>query len=122
MNIDRVNVVLGKAINHFQATEMEEMQETIDELVGDAQGSDVLDEYVSNTIVSGLGKVEASNDDIIDAMFEVAEAAADSGKLPPVPDMDEATEDDWTEWVEAATEAGLHEATLSLIQKRAAAA
>jgi hypothetical protein len=124
MNIDKVNSVLSRAINHFQACELEDMQETIDELaVDESSGSETLNSYI-HTVVTDARKAEASEDDdeIIDAMLDIAEAATESGKLPSAPSLDEEDEEGWTKWVEAATEAELGAATIQLLQKRAEAA
>ena len=119
MNIDKINGVLTKAINHFQAEELAAMEETIEDLTVEDDGSEVLNGLVSKTIVGAMGQVESDDDEVIDSMFEIAEAAIESGKLPAFPESDD--EDEWTEWVEKADEAGLADATVSLIQKRAAA-
>lgn len=119
MNIDKINNVLGKAINHFQTARLEAMDEMIDGLIEDDEGSDVLNGFVDKVVAEATGQVEATDDEIIDSMFEIAEAAAESGKLPDVPDGED--EEEWTEWVDSANEAGLADATVSLIQKRAAA-
>lgn len=121
MNIDKINNSLVKAINHFQMAEIQEQDDVIDELSGDSGGPEALHGFVEHIIVNALGKVEATDDEVIDAMFEIAEAAVESGKLPEIPDAETVDEDEWTGWVEKANEAGLADATVSLIKKRAAA-
>lgn len=120
MNVDKVNAVLTKAISHFQISEIQAMQATIDDLTEDADGSEALNSYVVKTLATALSKTESTDDEVIDAMFEIIEAAIESGKLPQFPD-EEAEEEAWVEWVGKATEAGLADATTSLLQKRAAA-
>ncbi len=118
MNIDKVNSVMAKAIGRFQHTENEALIGLMGEDDEDT-GPEVLGNFMAKTVLNARGQVESTDDEVIDAMFEIAEAAAVSGKLPAMPEDDD--EGEWAEWVKEAVENGLHEAAVSLIQKRAAA-
>lgn len=130
MNVNKVNAALLKGIHVFQLSENEGLVEMyvgsggsfgapdvgpsgdptrggdggVDNLASDAEA---FESYIEQTAMGIAARCNVSIEDAIDVLVTVADEMAEDGKLPPMPDPDDATAEELSVWAGAAKSAQL---------------